>query len=85
MSQDTLSETLSKLSTKEETIEENDKTDNDRNLAKRKATSVDKGAIIERLRRLTKDPEQSRLSCLSFKVNMVRSLNFSIFKIFCLL
>jgi hypothetical protein len=85
MSQDTLSESFSKLSTKEKTIEENNKTDNDRDLAKPKATSVDKGAIIERLRRLTKDAEQSRLSCLSFKVTMVRSLTFSIFKIFCLL
>jgi hypothetical protein len=59
MQQDPLSQDFSKLSTKDETKTDNVNNENDKMKGKSKTGQADKAIILERLKRLTKDPEQS--------------------------
>jgi hypothetical protein len=63
MQQDTLSESFSKLSTNEETPKDDTHNETDKKSVKSNPAAVDKVAMAERLKRLTKDPEQSTESC----------------------
>jgi hypothetical protein len=66
MQKDTLSQEFSKLSTKEDTKSEECKDEIDKKKVKSKTGSTDKTVILERLRRLTKDPEQSKYNLPHF-------------------
>jgi len=61
MQQDTLSESFSKLSTNEETPKDDTHNETDKKSVKSNPAAVDKVAMVERLKRLTKDPEQNIL------------------------
>ncbi|KAH8556537.1 hypothetical protein BGW37DRAFT_511030 [Umbelopsis sp. PMI_123] len=61
MQQDPLSQDFSNLSTKDETKTDNVNNENDKMKGKSKTGQADKAIILERLKRLTKDPEQNVL------------------------
>jgi len=66
MQKDTLSQEFSKLSTKEDTKLDEVKDEVVKKKVKSKTGSTDKTVILERLRRLTKDPEQSKYNGPNF-------------------
>jgi hypothetical protein len=80
MPKDTLSQEFSKLSTNDDTKSEDQTNEIEKKKAKPKTGSADKTVILERLRRLTKDPEQSKYNLPHFTMTWYHIANLLCFE-----